>query len=245
MVTHIPPLPPELSSDPRVDDRYLRRIPGDDAGDVLLVGVVHDHPASVYRAAALVDALSPDVVAVELPPLAVPAFTDGGDDDATGGEMRAAIRTADDARVAGIDGPSLAFVREFVRTVRRERPSPSTVRGVLSGVTETFRQALAHRLDAAPGHLAFPGLDLPETPSSGYESTADDDPAVQAADERRHLSRSRSLLEMFEAPPALRLHDLIREATMASRLRSLRREGPVVAVVGFDHLDDVAAALDD
>jgi hypothetical protein len=44
------------------------------AARVVLVGVVHDHPASVYRAGHVVDRVAPDAVAVELPGLALDVF---------------------------------------------------------------------------------------------------------------------------------------------------------------------------
>ncbi|MFC7081645.1 hypothetical protein [Halorussus caseinilyticus] len=53
-----------------MNDEYVRRLP--DAG-VTLVGVVHDHPASVHRARAVVRERDPEVVALEAPPLAVPS----------------------------------------------------------------------------------------------------------------------------------------------------------------------------
>ena len=57
--------------DPRVTDRWCRRGP---ATNVTLLGVVHDHPASVARARIVAEAMGPDVLALELPAAAVPLY---------------------------------------------------------------------------------------------------------------------------------------------------------------------------
>jgi hypothetical protein len=77
-----------------------------------------------------------------------------------------------------------------------------------------------------------------------YETTGADPPAEQAADERRHRSRSASLLRAIERPHADRLLDSAREESMVRRLAALADEGTVVAVVGFQHLDPVAESLE-
>src|SRR6056297_2195481 len=99
-------------TDPRMNDEYVRRLP--DAG-VTLVGVVHDHPASVHRAREVVRERDPDVVALEAPPLAMPLYETYARESRTpptfGGEMSAAAQAAreEDAEVVGIDGPTVAF----------------------------------------------------------------------------------------------------------------------------------------
>jgi hypothetical protein len=56
-------------ADPRLDAERVRCLPGaPGAGAVVLVGVVHDHPASVFRVTRLVERFAPDVLALELPP---------------------------------------------------------------------------------------------------------------------------------------------------------------------------------
>lgn len=77
------------SGDPRLGDDYWRVVSADAGrGATVLVGVVHDHPASSHRVASVVRAVDPDAVALELPALAVPYFepADGdGDADAAVG----------------------------------------------------------------------------------------------------------------------------------------------------------------
>jgi hypothetical protein len=58
-------------SDPRLNEEYRRRLPEQ---GLTLVGVVHDHPASVHRARAVVRERDPEVVALEAPPLATPLY---------------------------------------------------------------------------------------------------------------------------------------------------------------------------
>ena len=57
-------------TDPRLDDAFWCEVPAtDERAAAVLVGVVHDHPASVYRAVTLVRAAAPETLAVELPPI--------------------------------------------------------------------------------------------------------------------------------------------------------------------------------
>jgi hypothetical protein len=57
--------------DPRLNEDFWRVVSGD-GGDVILVGVVHDHPSSCHRVRTLAEEFDPDVVGLELPPLAIP-----------------------------------------------------------------------------------------------------------------------------------------------------------------------------
>ncbi|PSQ01139.1 hypothetical protein BRC94_04635 [Halobacteriales archaeon QS_5_70_17] len=81
-------------NEPCVNDEYVRRVPPGASGTgTVVVGVVHDHPASVRRVKALAAATDPDVLALELPPLAVPLLRrrvrrDGGPVPAVRGRGR-------------------------------------------------------------------------------------------------------------------------------------------------------------
>lgn len=238
------PQPPVESlaaaDDPRLDDEFWRALPAEGSREpVLLVGVVHGHPASSYRVRAGVEALDPDVVALELPSVAVPAFERAAHDRKGGsapgvGEMCAAIDAAPAAEAVGIDTLGPGFFRRLVGNAVAERVSASTVRRTARNVVHVLRDAVAHRRGRAPGgrpaSLADPAL------QGGS-------PAEQAAHERRQLSRSRSLLGAIERPRADRLLDDTREGTMAANVDDLRRNGSVVAVVGMAHLDSVASRL--
>ena len=97
------------SEDPRLDEEYLRCLPGTDRhGPVLLVGVVHDHPASIARVVRMVETFPPDTLALELPPLAMPLFrryaADSQQPPRLGGEMSAAIQSTDAGHDRGPDG---------------------------------------------------------------------------------------------------------------------------------------------
>ncbi|MFD1647801.1 hypothetical protein [Haloarchaeobius litoreus] len=233
---------PSSETDPRFHDRWFRYIPASDGdGWVLLVGVVHDHPSSLHRAAETVRRLEPSVLALELPQLGIPLFerhADRADSPPRyGGEMAAALAERGESRVVGIDAPNRHFVRELTAYVRSERPPWERVAGVLAGATPILRHALRYRIAAmldARTHLRL----VPDVPTE-FDVSVDDPPAEQAADEYRQLSRSRSLLSAVELPPDVAELDRLREATMAARLRSLRSEGSVVAILGQDHLDAV------
>lgn len=238
--------PAQVLADPRVDPDQLRLFDGPDGSPLLVVGCVHDHPASVYRVRALVDSLRPDVVGVELPGLALPLFERVGresDDERRGGEMSAALAAGAEVGAAreGIDTLDARFARSLVRELRRESPSPDTLKRVFASVSNVGRHALACRLSAALGRF---GTTSPVR-RRAYEHEVDHaaTPITQADDEHRQLTRSLSVLRAFEQPIANEVVDAAREATMVANLTDLRNEGSVIAVVGFDHLSGITELL--
>ena len=228
--------------DPRLDDDHVRTL---DGGQVTLVGVVHDHPASRYRVHEIVSRRAPDVLALETPPLALPLFRQYAADDreipAFGGEISAAISAADEARVVGIDGIDGRFVRTLAANLRRERASLSTVRSLGSAVTSVLRHATVCRLAATVCDLT--GLRLEVDKPVDHDCSLRDAPTVQADDERSHLTQSLTLLRVADPPEPVKLRDETREECMAERLTALREEGDVVAVVVRGHLDPLADLL--
>lgn len=232
------------ADDPRLTPDHVRTVPSPDGGnDVVLAGAVHDHPSSVHRVRTLVGAVDPDVVALELPALAVPlygAYADG-EWDGRGGEMSAAIGAAPDADVVGIDAPSRRFLSALAGIARDEGATRTELRRVLRGLRTVTRRSLACRL-AAPlvRYLGIdPGVDAPTPHGCDF----DDEPARQARDEARQISRSVALLAALDDGGAMGLRDRAREKAMTDALADLRRDGAVVAVVGRDHLDPVAERL--
>jgi hypothetical protein len=241
-------------ADPRLNEEYLRRLP--ELG-LTLVGVVHDHPASVHRARAVVRERDPEAVALEAPPLATPLYRayaeDSNSEDSNagdsqipprfGGEMSAAAQAADecDAEVVGIDGPTADFFARLARNCWRERASPETLRRVASGVASVTRHALVCRGAAEIAERTSLRVEV----DSPVEHDCDrlDSPAVQARDERRQAKRSQSLLRAFDPPRPVRLRDETREECMAAKLETLCSQGETVAVVGLDHLDGVVEQL--
>lgn len=249
-------------SDPRLVEECWRAVPATaDRAAAIVVGVVHDHPASAHRVRAVVDAFDPDVLALELPGLALPHFereaaadiggfddrsaksTDRGSVAADGGttpeasvdEMTAAIAAAPDASVAGVDSVDWRFAARFARLARARGDSLSTVARAVRGALSVTKSALAVRFGNDADLRGAEGADHDVSPAA--------DASAQAADERRQIARSRSLLAAVERPDAAELLDETREATMAAKVDAHRRSGGVVAVVGMDHLDDVADAL--
>lgn len=240
-------LPVELGADPRVHDNHVQYLQSSDAGDVLLLGVVHDHPASRYRVRELSAAWDPDVLALEVAPLALPLFeqyaADGRDLPALGGEMSAAIAAAGDARLVGIDGVDATFLRALLRHTVAERPTTGTAYKLIKSVTSVYRHASICRLAAAVSEAT--GLRLEVDEPVTHDCSLADPPSVQAADEHSQLSRSLTLLRSAEPPEPVRLRDEIRDASMARRLTALRDEGDVLAVVGRGHLEPLAALVGD
>ncbi|WP_313695071.1 hypothetical protein [Halorarum halobium] len=244
-------------NDPRVDGEHVSRRPSSTTdGDVVLVGVVHDHPASTFRVRTVIESVDPDVLALELPPLAVGLFEQYARDARTppafGGEMSAAIQAARPGtaggvdRVVGIDGPSVRFAGRMARRLWSERPALSTARTVIRGLSTATRRAAVCRLGA--GVAASTGLRLEVDSPVVHESDWQDAPEVQADDERTQIRRSQAMLNAFGSCRASRACDLrneTREEHMAARLADLRDEGDVVAVVGIDHLDPLSAEFTD
>lgn len=238
-------------ADPRFDDQYVRLI---DAHEhpVVLVGVVHDHPASVHRARRAVAALDPGVVALETPNAVADVFesyaaADDGDpsengETPAGGEMTAAA-AASDAAVVGVDAPGRGTLAALAATLRDEAPDARTAARALAGLG----RLAAH---TARGWLAARGV--PERALGGtfdrsqsYDCPVEATPREQANHEAARVDRSTTLLRAFKQPPATRVLDAVRERQMAARLGDLAGRAPVVAVLGFSHLDAVEAGVRD
>lgn len=240
------------AEDPRVSDEYVRIVDSDRHAPVVVVGVVHDHPASIHRVDSLVDALDPAVLGLELPQVVTPLFEQYARHEPhrnAGGEMSAAIRAADDdTHVVGLDMPDLRSLLRLGRTLWHERVSTRTARSVVDDVWRLSRHALAGRLIATGLPMTVVGTEVDRRQE--YEVSHDDPPAVQADHEHSHVRRSRALMESFEVPSATRLIDDTRERHIGERLATLRTDpaastGPIVAVVGYNHLDRVVVALQD
>lgn len=236
------PWPEQAATDPRLDETHLER-----AGSIVLVGVLHDHPASIYRVRTVVDTVDPDALALELPPLAVPLAVRQAADEHTppalGGEMSAAVQAADTDRVVGIDGPSIGFLRYLAAELYAERAAPDTVRKAATGLRSVTSRAVRRRVAAAV--TALTAVQVAVDPPTTYDTGRTDDPAQQAEDERRRIDTARSVLRTFASPPAAAIRRAARERYMADRLAALGGTADVVAVVGRAHLDAVAGRLRD
>lgn len=236
---------PSERGDPRLDEAFVRRVSGDGVGDAVLVGVVHDHPASEHRVRTVVREEAPDALAVELAPLALPLFEQyAASDDAPprrGGEMSAAIAAADTDRVAAIDGPSIGFLRRLVATLARERPGLRTARTLGSRFASVTAHVLQCRLAAAIGRVRSRAPDVHD--ATEHDVTPADPPTTQADDERRQVRRAASVLSALSSPTHAAYREELREAHMAEQIAGLREEGDVVAVVGYGHLEEVVERL--
>lgn len=220
------------------NSEYVRSLPG-----VTLVGVVHDHPASVARVERVIRDSRPETLALELPPLAVGLYRSyAANGFERGGEMSAAIRAvgatgASDTTVVGIDGPSAAFTRTFHRYLDRE-PVDGEVKERLRASLRTARsRTMRCRLAATAIGQRF-GVNG-EHPFV-YDCDPGDDIRDLAADERSHVSMARAATAF--SPPHVAHRDAIREECMAEALDEL--PAPAVAVVGIDHLDGIVSRLD-
>ena len=241
--------------DPRVTGDDFRHVPAiGDAGDVVLVGVVHDHPASVFRVVEAVSALDPDTVGLEVASIAVPLFrsyaeTHGSDPDTItsvsvdGGEMSAAIGAAGDACIVGIDLPNPSALEPVLSTLHDESlPAREALRA-----GHAFGAQMLHAIQCRISHAASrigldidPGLDREPRPDARTAS-----PAKQASDEAVAISAGETLLRALSRPPAMEAFDRAREAAMAQQLRLHCQHGvDVVAVLGYAHLDPIAERLE-
>ena len=229
--------------DPRISDQFCRRV-ASDGGDVTLLGVVHDHPASIARVELILEEISPDVLALELPPAAVPLYRMYARDRSAvprfGGEMSAAIRAADDAELEGIDAPSWSFLRRLLATLLGDRVAPSTARRLLSSLGSATRTAVTCRLAATLTHAT--SMTVAYDDPIEYDCDHADSPDRQAAHERAHVAGVQALLPGADAS-TVAYRDETRERCMIDRLEAARSDGSVVAVVGVDHLDALETAL--
>ncbi|WP_324760513.1 hypothetical protein [Haloarcula montana] len=229
-----------VESDPRIDHESLRWI-DTDGSPLLLVGVVHDHPASEYRVSALVEAVDPETVALELPELVVSADSRDHAAAAVGGEMAAAIAASGATPVVGIDLPGRQTVRTLVAELREQQPALRTVLRTGRSIVRMGGHAVASRLVQAgvPGLSSIATLDRTQK----YDLQRDASPSAQAEHEAAHRHRSTTLLRAFEPPPSTSVLDAVRERYMAARLESIREDGLVVAVVGYSHLDRIETRI--
>ncbi|WP_306053719.1 hypothetical protein [Natronococcus wangiae] len=230
--------------DPRITEQFCRRIAGA-TDDLVLLGVVHDHPASVARVERVLEAVEPDVLALELPPAAVPLYRayarDGASPPRFGGEMSAAIGAASGATVTGIDAPNWTFLRRLVDRLVADRASAATVRRLFSSLGGATREALRCRLAATLTRAT--SMTVARDDSIEYDCDHDDPPERQAAHERSHVASVQALLGSVADDDALVYRDETREECMIDRLEEIRSRGDVVAVVGVDHLEPLATAL--
>jgi len=229
------------AGDPRLNDEYVRRVQLG-SHTVVLVSVIHDHPTSSYRVRAVVDAFEPDVVAVELPNLLVPALASWDETDTTGGEMAAAIRSAIPSPAVGIDVPGRHLYRALRSEQRRQQPGLRTLLRTARSFGQIAVHAALGRLSHQLGAYGVPWMpsvaDLEDEHSYGLGDDAS--PAEQAENEGAHLLRSETMLRTLDPPAATKFIDGVRERFMADRLRQLRDADVVVGVVGYSHLDSVA-----
>lgn len=232
-----------IESDPRISEEYVRLIERPDR-PILLVGVVHDHPASIHRVDSVIKGVSPATVGIELPSLLVPVFEQHVDDGTDiGGEMAAAIRAAGSASVVGIDVPGPGFVHAVGVEILG---GDGRVGATLRTLQETWRLT-SNAVLARLAHEGVPRLPNVTDLEFGHEYDLPDraTPERQAEHEAKHVRRSTTLLRTFEPPAATRLVDQIRERHMARRLGDLDVDGPLVGVVGHGHLDGIQAALEE
>ncbi|WP_418285712.1 hypothetical protein [Halorubrum sp. DTA46] len=230
--------------DPRITGEHLRSI-DTPTGTVTLVGVVHDHPASVFRVRTVVTDRVPDVLALELPPLSLPLFERYAEDTRTppvfGGEASAAIQASTTDRVVGIDGPTLPFLRRLAVTLYRKGGSIGTVRGILHGLASVTKNTLRCRLAGSLAAVTSIRLEV-DSPVT-YATSRVDSPERQAENEHSQITRARAVMDAFEPSRAASFGDDVRETHMADRLAEFRNDGDVVAVVGRHHLEPIAEQL--
>lgn len=228
-------------------EEYLRFVPPEepDTGAVLLVGVVHDHPASRRRVVNILEKIRPDVLALELPPLAVPLFelyaNESGFPPRLGGEMSTAIQAVDSVQIVGIDAPNRLYLQALLRGYLQGGYPKSTPWAVLKDLGVSFAHAVACRIGAVVGGRTGT---RPRVYSPIKHAIQADAPASEQAEhEARHVMKQQSFLRAIEIPGARRVIDEAREEAMATRLHTLRSTGDVVAIVGMEHLDTLDERL--
>lgn len=233
--------------DPRLGTDYVESFSGTgETGDATLVGVVHDHPASLHRVRTTVEKASPRVLCLELPSLAIPLYEAYADDDREppvfGGEMSAAIQAASTDDVAGIDGPSAGFLRYLATALYRERASAGTVVTTVRSLLSVTRTAVECRIAGSIAERT--SLRIEVDPPTDHDVSSSDTPERQSEDERQQVRVANSVLRAFETTPSSRCRSESRERYMAERIAAARERGDVVAVVGIGHLDPLSQRIE-
>jgi len=235
--------------DPRLNSDFWAALPAAEnhTHPTLVVGTVHDHPASSYRVRTLAEEFDPEILALELPSVALPYYEQQARRKPaaeTTCEMSTAIGACPASNVVGIDSLGPAFFGELTRTARAESASVKTISHVLKDVAQIARHAVTRRVNAlqAPIQEGTPDHGRLSADTADH-ATHTDTPADQAHDERAQVARSRSLLGAIKRPKADMLLDRTREKNMARKIESLSHEGPVLAVVGQGHLDEIATHM--
>ena len=235
----------QLADDPRIDERYIRCIdPTDNLGAVLLLGVVHDHPASEYRVRRVLEHLQPDILALELPPLAVSLFSLYADDPEVppqlGGEMSTAIQGSD-ADVIGIDAPNWRYLKLLFNRWRTGSVGSDVGRPLLRDIVRSSVHSIVTLIGAYIGSITPYRLRL-YSPIR-YEISPFDPAEDQAHHEGSHIEKREAFLNAIEMPPVINIIDELREEAMIDRLNELRRTGTLVGVIGMEHLAPVHTGL--
>jgi len=238
--------PTELTDDLTTENQYVETIAGDrDSGSTTLVGVVHDHPASISRVRRVVEAKDPDVLALELPPLAVPLYeahaTGSESPPALGGEFSAAIQSATTDDIVGIDGPSRGFARTLLWRLIEERAPPAVAGQSLRSLLSATRTAITCR--AAAWLTQKTSLRVGVGSATPHEASWMDSPDERVTDERHKIRSTIAVLDAFEPPASSQYRSSTRERHMSDRLSEVRQRGNVVAVVGAGHFAPLRAAL--
>jgi len=231
-------------NDPRLTGEQIRRIQNP-SGTVTLVGVVHDHPASKHRVRSIIEDAKPDILALELPSLAIPLFESYAVDSRTpplfGGEMSTAIQAVATDRIVGIDGPAPGFVAALGRTLLAENASRSTVQSVAGNLLSATKEAVVCRAAGVVADITSMRLEV-DSPVE-YETEWEDSPEAQAADEHTQLNRAHAVMDALEPSRAVAFQDMARESYMTDQIEKLSQQGDLVAVVGSGHLDEVTDQL--
>ena len=230
--------------DPRLTGEHIRTV-RDQGSEITLVGVVHDHPASVYRAAAVVRERTSDILALELAPMAISLFEEFAQDadvpPTAGGEMSAAIQATETDTIVGIDGPSLPFLRLLLARFRDDPPAMKTILEISSELLIASYRTVRERLVGTLTRRT--PLHVERQASRQYSVDQWDDPVSQASDESIQLQRAQAVWASLIPPSGTQLRDQIREDHMVQQLQTLQRQGDVVAIVGHGHLDGLTHQL--
>jgi len=232
--------------DPRMWGEYVSTFAGsNDQGDITLVGVVHDHPSSVFRVGTIVDREQPDVLALELPSVAVPLYEQYARSQTSppeyGGEFSRAVQAASTEDVVGIDGPSLGFLRDLVSRLVANRASPETLKRSLHSIASVTRTAVACRLAASV--RAWTSRSLSVGSPVTHDISSADHPDAQVADEKRQIRAAVAVQNAFQGTRSSQCRAATREQYMVEQLSSARTRGNVVAIIGAGHFDPITDRL--
>lgn len=155
--------------------------------------------------------------------------------------MSTAMQAAGEVHAVGIDAPNRVYLRLLVAQLATRPLTGGVIPSVLTDLLRSSAQAVACRVGALVGSIT--PLRLRVYSPIAYDATLLDSPSEQVTHEAELLSQQRAFVDAIQIPQSNQVIDRAREESLVARLRDLRMDGDVIAVVGLEHIDAIEELL--